>query len=183
MHSPSVCEAEFRTACSKFPTGVSIATVVANQTPYGMTVASFTSVSLDPCLVLVCIDHRAQMAKLLSVGTYIGINVLANDQQALSERFSKNWRERFAGISWYPGSTGVPLLTGVLATFECCIGAMVPAGDHLIVIAQVVQVNSTNGDPLVYVNRCYTRIAMDDPRRGPADGSHANEVRAVFAGK
>lgn len=175
MQNTFVRETDFRTACSKFPTGVTVATVAADQVPYGMAVSSFTSVSLDPCLVLVCIDHRAHMAKLLSVGTYIGVNVLADDQQDLSERFSKNGRERFADISWYPGSTGVPLLAGVLAVFECRVGAIVPAGDHLIVISEVVHVNSTDRDPLVYVNRSYTRIA--------AHASYANQVRAVLAGK
>jgi 3-hydroxy-9,10-secoandrosta-1,3,5(10)-triene-9,17-dione monooxygenase reductase component len=158
-------EAEFRTACSRFPTGVTIATLTtAGEVPCGMSVSSFTSVSLDPLLVLLCISLRAQMAKLLFVGTHIGINVLADDQQALSEKFSRNWHQRFEGVRWYAGSTGVPLLANVIATFECRIESLVPAGDHLIVIAQVIHVGSTDRKPLIYVNRSYAQIASGDDR-------------------
>jgi len=178
--------AEFRTACSKFPTGVTIATVTAsNGIPYGMSISSFTSVSLDPLLVLVCIDYRAQMIKLLSEGIYIGINVLGEDQQALSEKFAKNWHERFAGVQWHAGVTGVPLLADVLATFECKIQSRVPAGDHLTVIAEVLHVRSTDRNPLVYVNRSYARVAVDGnclrnaghpPAAAPPRSSRLNEL-------
>jgi flavin reductase (DIM6/NTAB) family NADH-FMN oxidoreductase RutF len=181
LHCLGSHEAEFRTACSKFPTGVTVATVTAaEEMPYGMAISSFTSVSVDPLLVLVCIDHRAKMLKLLSVGTPMGINVLADDQQALSERFSRNWHERFDGVRWHPGSTGVPLLAGTLATFECKIGSLVPAGDHLIVIAEVVHVNSTDRKPLVYVNRSYARIAAaGNPLAIPGDSQRrAAQTRA-----
>jgi flavin reductase (DIM6/NTAB) family NADH-FMN oxidoreductase RutF len=179
-------EAEFRTACSKFPTGVIIATVIASdEMPYGMSISSFTSVSLDPLLVLLCIDHRAQMIELLSVGTHIGINVLADDQQALSERFSKHWRERFTGTRWHAGFTGVPLLAGVLATLECKIGSLVSAGDHLIVIAKAIHVDSTNRKPLVYVNRSYAQIAVGGDLLTVADNSPAKEAQtcSIFAEK
>lgn len=148
-----------------------------------MSVSSFTSVSLDPLLVLVCINHRAQMAKLLSLGTHIGINVLADGQQALSERFSRNWHERFEGVRWYRGSTGVPLLADVIATFECRIESLVPAGDHLIVIAQVIHARSTDRKPLVYVNRSYARIAAGDDRVPVADVSSSIECKHNAAAK
>src|ERR1700693_3685437 len=109
-HPENLTKTEFCRACAKFPTGVTIVTVVdAGGSPHGMTASSFTSVSLEPPLVLVCVDHRATVLAHLRNAQHVGINVLNEDQQPLSEHFARRGHDRFDGIEWYGGHRGVPL--------------------------------------------------------------------------
>lgn len=100
--------------------------------PHGITVSSFTSVSLSPPLVLVCIDHCSPVLQHIEVGKHFGVNVLSADQQELSSKFSRDWNESFAGVKWSTGQTGVPVLSDVLASFECQAVQMMLSGDHWI---------------------------------------------------
>lgn len=150
---------DFKTACSRFPTGVTITTVIGeNGLPFGITVSSFTSVSLSPPIVLVCIDHRSAVLPHIAVGRHFGVNVLAEHQQDLSIKFSRDCNQRFTGIEWYAGRTGVPLFFDVPATFECQTIHRLAAGDHFIVLGQVLHANSSDCSPLTYVNRCYGKV-------------------------
>lgn len=159
----SQCDAlQFRKACSRFPTGVTVTTLMGSDSkPYGITVSSFTSVSLTPPMILVCIDHRSQMLPHLAVDRCFGINVLSEQQQELSRRFSGSWGERFNGVKWYPGKTGVPLLFDVPAVFECMVSATLPAGDHMVVIGQVLHAEYSEHSPLAYLNSSYGKIARE----------------------
>lgn len=162
LDCPPVSEADFRNGCSKVPCGVTVTTVIgADGSPHGIATSSFTSVSLIPPLVLVCIHHRSQILPHLQPGMPLGINALTEHQRGLSIQFSKDWSRRFAEVAWYAGRTGVPLLVGALATFECEISELVSAGDHVIVLSRVLHVMSNGGSPLTYVNRCYGTIAGD----------------------
>lgn len=150
---------DFKSACSRFPTGVTITTVVCeNGLPFGITVSSFTSVSLSPPLVLVCIDHRSAVLPHFAIGRHFGVNVLAEHQQELSIKFSRDRTQRFTGVEWYAGRTGVPLFFDVPATFECQTIQMLPAGDHFIVLGQVLHARFSDCSPLTYVNRCYGKV-------------------------
>ena len=169
---PAVSEAEFRNACSKVPCGVTVTTVIGpERTPHGIATSSFTSVSLIPPLVLVCIHHRSQILPHLQPGMPMGINALAEHQRGLSIQFSRDWARRFAEVAWYAGRTGVPLLAGALATFECEITELILAGDHFIVLARVLHVMSNGGSPLTYVNRCYGTIAGE-----PASAAAVHQI-------
>ncbi len=150
-----VSSAEFRQACAKFATGVAVITAVAGDgSPQGMTVNSFTSVSLDPPLVLVCIERQAAILPLLSQGAHFGVSVLSEQQKQLSVQFSQKG-DRFNGVAWVTGETGVPLLRGAIATFECRIVRLVQAGDHVIVLAEPVRVTASEGNPLLYFGSRY----------------------------
>jgi flavin reductase (DIM6/NTAB) family NADH-FMN oxidoreductase RutF len=153
----TVSAAEFRAACGLFPSGVTIVTRRLNDgRPYGMTVSSFTSVSLDPPLILVCLDKNATFINDLSHGLPIAVNVLSEKQQNLAIRFANKREEnRFAGLEWRPGWNGVPLLAGVVATFVCAIDRVIEGGDHLILIAAVRDVNTYEGGALVWCQRNY----------------------------
>lgn len=156
MNTNHCDQTEFKSACARFPTGVTITTVMGEDgAPHGITVSSFTSVSLSPPLVLVCIDHRSPVMQHVAVGKHFGINVLRADQQELSIRFSRDWDGRFTGVQWAAGQTGVPLLCDVVARFECETVRIFAAGDHSVLIGKVLQATSTKGAPLVYVNRSY----------------------------
>jgi flavin reductase (DIM6/NTAB) family NADH-FMN oxidoreductase RutF len=169
----------FRRACGQFPTGVTVTTVLGRDgAPYGITVSSFTSVSLTPPLVLVCVDHRSHLIEHFQDGCSFGINVLCERQQDMSQRFSRNGPDRFESVSWYPGSTGVPLLPGVLANFECRLVDRRAAGDHLILIGEVLHAAYNEGYPLAYFRSSYRSVmsqlhdqSMTDPVDAPLDSS------------
>lgn len=146
----------FRRACGKFPTGVAVATVNgADGAPHGLTVNSFTSVSLSPPLVLICVDHAAAVLAHFRAARCFGVNVLRESQRELSVRFSRKGHDRFNGLEWAPGQTGVPLLGGVLAALECVVEQTVEAGDHTIFIGEVVAATAHSGKPLIYYESGY----------------------------
>jgi len=124
-----------------------------------MTASSFTSVSLDPPLILVCVYHRAAVLKHLRTSDHLAVNVLREEQRELSEHFARRGEDRFNRIPWEAGHHGgVPLIPGALATFECGRHSMVDAGDHTIVIAEVLRLECHEGRPLVYFGSGYHRL-------------------------
>jgi flavin reductase (DIM6/NTAB) family NADH-FMN oxidoreductase RutF len=151
----------FRRACSRFATGITVVTVIdAEGMPHGMTVNSFTAVSLDPPLVLICIDNRAAIQPLLLSAQAFAVNVLSEDQQQLSEKFSRPGEDRFGAVDWFPGDSGVPILPGVLAAYECSIVNLVDAGDHKVLIAEVRHLQCCDGQPLLYYNSAYRVLPL-----------------------
>ena len=150
---------QFRRACGRFATGVTIATVLdAAGAPHGLTVSSFTSVSLEPPLVLICLGHDVTTISHFRSATHFGINVLADDQQVLSERFARKGRDRFDRIQWHPGATGVPLLAGSLAEMEFAIQRRVEMGDHDVFVGKMVHARVAEGAPLIHFASCYHRL-------------------------
>jgi flavin reductase (DIM6/NTAB) family NADH-FMN oxidoreductase RutF len=161
MQTPSLIDAQlFRRTCSLFATGVAVATVAdPDGTPYGLTVNSFTSVSCCPPLVLICVDYRCSILHQFRANNYYGINVLSDTQRDLSVRFSQRKLGRFEGLEWWKGESGVPLLGGCLASFECCVSQTVEAGDHALFIAEVTGAQYHEGRPLLYFGSSYQRLA------------------------
>lgn len=149
----------FRRICGKFASGITVATVRDTAGGcHGMTANSFTSVSLTPPLVLICVDHRARIREHLRIGAYFGINILSASQKDLCDRFAGTGYDRFEGVGWYAGQTGVPLLPDVLATIECSRVNVVTAGDHDIVIGEVIHADCRDGEPLVFYGGQYRRL-------------------------
>jgi 3-hydroxy-9,10-secoandrosta-1,3,5(10)-triene-9,17-dione monooxygenase reductase component len=141
----------FRTAAGRFATGITVATITdAQGAPHGLTVNSFTSVSLEPPLVLVCIAHAAVTVERFRTAKYFGVNILASDQREISDHFARKGHNRFANIEWRLGVTGVPMLPGVLAEMECEVYSTVRAGDHDIFLGEVVRLEVHEGQPLLY---------------------------------
>lgn len=129
--------ADFRKIVGNFATGV---TVVTTQTqdgsPYGLTVNSFTSVSLDPILVLICLDNRLSGLDAFSESGKFAVNILSEDQKDVCEHFATRGTDRSAA-DYRTGETGVPVLQGTLACLECEVTAVHPAGDHKVLIGEV----------------------------------------------
>jgi flavin reductase (DIM6/NTAB) family NADH-FMN oxidoreductase RutF len=151
---------EFRRACGRFATGVSIATVLdAAGAPHGLTVSSFTSVSLDPPLVLICLGHQVTVIEAFRTALYFGINVLAEDQRELSERFARKGADRFDGLAWRAGETGVPLIPGALAGIECRVHDRIISGDHDILVGEMVRSAVNPGEPLIYFSGAYRALS------------------------
>ena len=153
----AVTAAEFRAACGLFASGVTVVTRrLPDDSPYGMTVSSFTSVSLEPPLVLVCIDRKARFLKNLEPDQPFGINILSERQQQIATRFAdRNEEDRFAGLAWMPGWNGVPLVSGVVATFACALQQIIESGDHFILIGEARQIQRHKGSPLIWCDRGY----------------------------
>jgi flavin reductase (DIM6/NTAB) family NADH-FMN oxidoreductase RutF len=150
----------FRRTCARFATGITIVTTVSSDgTPHGLTVNSFTSVSCNPPLVSVCIDLGCRSLPHLRTGSHFGISVLTENQQDLSERFSDCEDARFDGIAWSRGISGVPLIEGALAWFECRLDRAIDAGDHVILLGAVERTATFEGQPLLYYASRYTRVA------------------------
>lgn len=149
----------FRAACARFATGITVVTTVdEHKRPHGLTVNSFTSVSLTPPLVLVCVNRRnALLGHFLSASAY-AINVLADHQENVSRRFSSSAEDRFEGVDWRTGNLGVPVLGGVLATFECAVTQVLELGDHTVLIGEVREATYADGNPLLYFNSGYRAL-------------------------
>ncbi len=149
-----------RDAMGCFATGVTIVTALdAEGTPVGLTANSFTSVSLDPPLLLVCIANSSGTAPALREAEHFGVNVLQIGQQPASNRFATRGEDRFANLPWAPGQTGVPLLGSSLVSFECQRESLHEAGDHFILVGRVVRAQfEPHRDPLLYFRGKYRRL-------------------------
>lgn len=106
-------------------------------------------------MVLICVDHRANVLRHFEQSTHFGVNILAEAQEALSVRFAERGLDRFVGIDWHTGETGVPLLDGALARFECATRQTIPAGDHTIILGEVLHAEWEDGEPLLYYASAY----------------------------
>ncbi len=149
----------FRRACGRFATGIAIVTTLdLAGAPYGLTVNSFTSVSLDPPLVLFCLDRGAQALAAFEAENPFVINVLEQSQRDLSQRFASRHPDRFAGLDYRTGRTGAPILPGSLAVLECRPQGVLDGGDHFIFLGQVLAVEAREGDPLLYFAGGYRHL-------------------------
>ncbi len=155
----------FRKAMGSFPTGVTVVTVTsADGTMHGMTVNSFTSVSLDPMLVLVCLSETSRGVGLIERAGAFVVNVLSAGQQDVSRWFANRDRPAgstmFDGVPFEPGVTGCPVLAGATASFDCRLRQSHRAGDHLIVLGEVVAlVHHPQLEPLIFHAGTYRRVA------------------------
>jgi len=149
----------FRSVLGRFASGITIVTARDDEgTDHGMTVSAFCSLSLDPPMVLVCIDHTASMHDLLLQHPRFGISVLSSEQEEHSRRFSADDVSRFDGIAYSRGDSGVVLLDDALAHLECVVVAHYDAGDHTIFTADVERAAPKDKRPLLYYRGGYAQM-------------------------
>jgi len=154
----------FRTVLGHFVTGVTVVTALDGDRPFGITVNALSSVSLEPPLVMVALDRRRFLTPIVRAAGRYAVNILSEDQQALSDCFAgadvTPGRDRFCGASWHPGSMGLPLLDGAIATLECNVVETFSAGDHDLFIGRVETLANAADHPmpLLYYRRRYLRI-------------------------
>ena len=159
----SLTPSDFRKAMGCFATGVTVITVDHDGEVHGMTANAFTSVSLDPMLVLVCVDHKARTHAHLHARKRFGVNVLCHDQQGISEYYAlptatHQEAERLAGARFDRTAHGTPILHGALVYLECRLHTIQDAGDHTIFIAEVEDVVVRDGEPLLYFRGKYRKV-------------------------
>jgi flavin reductase (DIM6/NTAB) family NADH-FMN oxidoreductase RutF len=149
----------FRATLGRFASGITV--ITARDTDgrdVGMTVSAFSSLSLDPPLVLVCIDNTASVAPVLEHCDLFAVNVLSDEQEPLSRRFAEKELDRFEGVAYHRGQHGVALLDGALAQMECRVHARYPGGDHTILVGAVEATAVHEGHPLLYYRGGYGRL-------------------------
>lgn len=142
--------AQFRAAMSAFTTGVAVITTVCESGWHGMTANSLTSVSLDPCLLLVCPRRGSLTGEAIRQRMAFAVNLLADEQAEISQRFIGKLDERFRDLEVAFDHLGLPLLPDCLAHFSCVVRDIHPGGDHDIVVGEVVACRARDGAPLVY---------------------------------
>ena len=151
--------AQFRQLLGRFATGVSVVTARrADGQPVGMTASSLASVSLDPPLLLVSVDHKNDMHGALESSDRFAVNILAADQEALARRFATDDANRFAGVGYREGQHGVPLIDGALAHIECAKHGSVTGGDHTVFFGLVTEGLVSDRRPLLYYRGGYASL-------------------------
>lgn len=169
----TVSPADFRRAMSTFATGVTVITLASEDGVHGMTANAFTSVSLDPQLVLVCVNRQARTHAHLHEKKRFGVNILSEEQQEISDHYAR--ADRHDSLTDLTGARfdftqhGTPVLHGALAYLECRLHSVQEAGDHSIFIAEVEDVVVREGRPLLYFSSGYRALA-DEQKPAPAPG-------------
>ncbi len=153
-----------RSAFGAFPTGVTVVTTrEADGTPRGFTANSFTSVSLDPPMLLVCIAKTARSCAVFMEADHFTVNVLAESQKDISGLFASRQPDKFDQADWSEGHAGMPVINGSLASFVCARDRLVDAGDHIVLIGRVEDYSTRAGSPLGYHGGAYFSVAAEDP--------------------
>ena len=162
-----------RRAMGQFATGVTvITTVTGDAEPVGCTVSAFSSLSLDPPLVLVCIGRDRGVHGPLSAGPGYSVNVLARSQREIAYAFARPGHDRFAGLPVREGRHGIPLIEGALAQIQCDRYSVLDGGDHAIVVGRVRQVEVAPGEPLLYSQGAFLDVPDQDWERVMATAPH-----------
>jgi len=150
---------ELRRVMGHFATGVTVITSIRSSGElHGLTANAFTSVSLIPPLLLVCIDKKADSYPCFDESKIFTVNVLSADQEALSRRFAVSGGEKFEGISFKIGANGAPILDGALAYLECKVTEKIDGGDHTIYIGEIEQAETKEGKPLLFFRGGYREL-------------------------
>jgi 3-hydroxy-9,10-secoandrosta-1,3,5(10)-triene-9,17-dione monooxygenase reductase component len=157
----------FREVLGRFCTGVTVVTSMSAGEPVGMTCQSFSSVSLDPPLVLFCPAKSSRAWPRMQRAGFFCVNLLSHDQLELSNGFAAKGSDKFAGVSWRPSATGAPLLDGVLGWVDCTIYAVHEAGDHYVVIGRVMDLGVEEAPhPLLFYRGRYARTEAEQDIAG-----------------
>src|SRR5690625_89119 len=150
---------QVRTIAGTFATGVTVVTTIGtNGKPVGMTANSFSSLSLNPPLVLVSINKGASLYKDFMETDFFGINILSEYQENVSRHFSRKNIDRFAGIPYEEGITGAPILPDTIGYFDCAVHHFYDGGDHTIIIGEIKHGEVKEGEPLLFYRGKYRKI-------------------------
>ena len=172
----------FRQVAGQFPTGVSVVATEVHGAIHAMTVNSVASLSVNPMLMLFCVDRRAKMAELMKQAKGFSINILREDQESLSTYFAGGWKEKNAPLFRFVEWTGGPRLEGCLAALGCRLQALVEGGDHWIITGEVValDIGVEPRAPLVFHNGAYRRIDLRETKSGSGLDLGKNDVRVFY---
>ena len=152
-------EAHYRAVLGHFATGVTVVTAMDEGQPAGLSVNSFTSVSLDPPLVAFCVARGSSTWPRIRATGRFTVSILAEDQEDLSRVFATTGADKFRAVAWWEGPMGGPVLAGALAWIECTVEAEHDAGDHVMVVGRVRELDvADEGKPLIFYRGGYGRF-------------------------
>ena len=155
---------EFRRTLGCFATGVTVITAMDDEgKPRGLTANAFSSLSLEPTLILVCVDHRSDTFPVIGQAEAFAVNILGEEQREISQRFARKGEDKFDGIGFHPGETGAPVIDGSLAVIECLRHEAYEAGDHTIFIGNVQHIEHGPGKPLLFFRGNYASLPEATP--------------------
>lgn len=140
-----------------------MSTCDADGRPTGLTASAFSSVSLDPPLVLVCVDHKSQSYPAMRERGRFAVNILGREQEAVSRRFASSRLDKFDDVPHRITDLGVPVVEGAIAQLECMTVSMHVEGDHTIFVGRVERAVAPGGEPLLYARGRYERLADSPP--------------------
>lgn len=153
---------KFRDAMSTFASGVTVIGLRDMEGRFrGITVSAFSSVSMTPPMVLICIARTSACSEELATGIYFGVSILAQDQEQLARHFARSSGNKFGDVPFRFGRTSVPLISGATTQLECVVRQRVEAGDHIVVLGEVIAAEVTSIPPLVYAQRNFHKIGGD----------------------
>jgi len=156
----AIDDAQFKLAMSHFASGVTVVTTEHQGVDYGLTVASFASLSLNPPLVLICISKSSSSHDAIAASEKFGVSILAGDQAEVSGRFAARGGDKFSGLDIRRGELGLPLIGGALTTLECRVHQQIDGGDHSIFLGEVVDTQTREGAPLLYFRAAYREMLL-----------------------
>jgi len=155
---------QLRSALGRFSTGVTVVTSEPEGfAPFGMTINSFSALSLDPPLVLWSLQKNSGQAKAWDVASHFAVNVLSAQQQETSQQYARSQQQSLQPDSYEVGSKGIPVLRDCIASFECELDSRVDAGDHTIIIGRVLNIDeSSSEEPLIFYRGSYRALSQDE---------------------
>jgi len=155
MNAPdSALMDRFRDVMSTVCSPVTVITAAGQDRPHGTTVSAFTSLSLDPPMVLVSLDKTSELLSFVRATGRFGVNVMGREQSAVAMAFARKGDQKFQGVPWTP-DRGLPRLDGAPGWLACDLAGLVPAGDHVIILGTVTDADAQHGDPLTYHSRAF----------------------------
>ena len=166
---------------SHFASGVTVITAIEDGRPYGTTASAVTSLSLEPPMLLVCMNKQSQTGRAVARTRQFGVNILGVDQVDLAERFAQKGGDKFAGVPVTPGHWGEPLFDEALATLECRVAEETTGGTHYVFLAEVESGAARGGTPLAYFKGEFGRLELTREQLERSSDPLADELRAADA--
>jgi len=152
---------EFREVVGHFASGVTVVTTALDGKPLGTTASAFTSLSLQPPMVVVCMNRDSDTGKAVLETGAMAVNILGEDQADLALHFAQHGVDKFEGIELSPGEHGQPLLADAVASLVCRVSEHISAATHFVFLAEVDEATASGGAPLTYFRGQFGRIALD----------------------
>ena len=182
MEARSLTSEEFREVISHFASGVTVITALHDGRPFGTTASAVASLSLEPPMLLVCMNKQSETGRAVAQSSRFGVNILGANQADLAERFAQKGGDKFAGVSVTPGKWGEPLFDEALATLECRVAEATTGGTHHVFLAEVESGAARGGTPLAYFRGEFGRLELtrEQLEHRPADAL-TDELRAADA--
>jgi flavin reductase (DIM6/NTAB) family NADH-FMN oxidoreductase RutF/DNA-binding GntR family transcriptional regulator len=168
---PTLTPDQFRDVIGRFASGVTVITTRRDDARYGATASAVSSLSLEPPMLLICMNRSSGTGRAIAEVRRFGVNVLGEDHSDLAERFASRAPDRFAGVRTVEGHRGIPLLAEALATFECRVAETVIGGTHYVFLAEVERASGRRGAPLAYFRGQFGRLELEQ------DASAARTIR------